>query len=215
MNKEIKITEVGSFLKDGMTIAIGGFLGCGNAHNIIDEILKTNVKNLKLVVTDTFFEGQGVGKLITENRVSSLIASHIGTNKDTQKQVNEGLIDLELVPQGTLAERLRSATAGLGGVLTQTGLGTLVQEGKDVICIDGKDYILEKPIYLDLAILKAQTSDRSGNLVYHGATKNFNVPMAGAAKITIVEVENIVENGELDPNAIHTPFIYTNYIIKA
>ncbi|WP_121628325.1 CoA transferase subunit A [Poseidonibacter antarcticus] len=215
MDKELDITEVGKFLKDGMTIGIGGFLGCGNAHNIIDEILKTDVKNLTLVATDTFFEAQGIGKLITEKRVSKLMASHIGTNKDTQKQVNEGFIELELVPQGTLAERLRSATAGLGGVLTQTGIGTFVQEGKTTISIDGKDYILEKPIYLDLAIVKAQIGDRAGNLVYHGATSNFNVPMAGAAKVTIAEVEELVENGEIDPHTIHTPFVYINHIIKA
>lgn len=143
------------------------------------------------------------------------MATHIGTNKDTQKQVNEGLIELELIPQGTLAERLRSAAAGLGGVLTRTGLGTLVQEGKDVIVVDGKEYILEKPIHIDLAIVKAQKADKQGNLVYNGATRNFNVPMAGAAKVTIAEVEEIVENGELNPNFIHTPFVYINHIVKA
>ncbi|MBU0923597.1 CoA transferase subunit A [bacterium] len=215
MGKVIEMSEIGKFLKDGMTISIGGFLGCGNAHNIIDEILKTNVKNLTLVSSDTVKDGQGIGKLIADNRISKLMATHIGTNKDTQRQVNEGLIELELIPQGTLAERLRSAAAGLGGVLTRTGLGTLVQEGKEVIHIDGKDYILEKPIHLDLAIVKAQKADKSGNLIYNGATRNFNVPMAGAAKVTIAEVEEIVENGELNPNFIHTPFVYINHIVKA
>lgn len=215
MGKVIEMSEIGKFLKDGMTISIGGFLGCGNAHNIIDEILKTNVKNLTLVSSDTVKDGQGIGKLIADNRISKLMATHIGTNKDTQRQVNEGLIELELIPQGTLAERLRSAAAGLGGVLTRTGLGTLVQEGKEVIHIDGKDYILEKPIHLDLAIIKAQKADKSGNLIYNGATRNFNVPMAGAAKVTIAEVEEIVENGELNPNFIHTPFVYINHIVKA
>lgn len=215
MGKVIEMSEIGKFLKDGMTISIGGFLGCGNAHNIIDEILKTNVRNLTLVSSDTVKDGQGIGKLIADNRISKLMATHIGTNKDTQRQVNEGLIELELIPQGTLAERLRSAAAGLGGVLTRTGLGTLVQEGKEVIHIDGKDYILEKPIHLDLAIVKAQKADKSGNLIYNGATRNFNVPMAGAAKVTIAEVEEIVENGELNPNFIHTPFVYINHIVKA
>lgn len=215
MGKVIEMSEIGKFLKDGMTISIGGFLGCGNAHNIIDEILKTNVRNLTLVSSDTVKDGQGIGKLIADNRISKLMATHIGTNKDTQRQVNEGLIELELIPQGTLAERLRSAAAGLGGVLTRTGLGTLVQEGKEVIHIDGKDYILEKPIHLDLAIIKAQKADKSGNLIYNGATRNFNVPMAGAAKVTIAEVEEIVENGELNPNFIHTPFVYINHIVKA
>lgn len=215
MGKEMEISDIGKFLKDGMTISIGGFLGCGNAHNIIDEILKTDVKNLTLVSSDTVKDGQGIGKLIADNRISKLMATHIGTNKDTQKQVNEGLIELELIPQGTLAERLRAAAAGLGGVLTRTGLGTLVQEGKDVIVVDGKEYILEKPIHIDLAIVKAQKADKQGNLVYNGATRNFNVPMAGAAKVTIAEVEEIVENGELNPNFIHTPFVYINHIVKA
>ena len=215
MKKKISINEIGRFLKDGMTISIGGFMGCGNAHNIIEEILKTNVKDLTLVATDTARDGYGIGKLIDQRRVKKLYASHIGTNKQTQAQVIEGFIELELVPQGTLAERIRAAAAGLGGVLTQTGLGTEVQEGKEIIHIDGKDYILEKPIHIDVAFIKAYKSDKSGNLIYNGATRNFNVPMAGAAKISIAEVEEIVENGELNPNFIHTPFVYINHVIKA
>ena len=215
MSKIISINEIRKFLKDGMTISIGGFMGCGNAHNIIEEILKTNVKDLTLVATDTASDGYGIGKLIDQRRIKKLYASHIGTNKQTQAQVIEGFIDIELVPQGTLAERIRAAAAGLGGVLTQTGLGTEVQDGKDVISIDKKDYILEKPIHIDLAFIKAKKADKAGNLVYNGATRNFNVPMAGAAKISIAEVEEIVENGELNPNFIHTPFVYINHIVKA
>ena len=215
MGKEIQITQISEFLKDGMTIAIGGFMGCGNAHNIIDEILKSNVKDLTLIATDTARDEYGIGRLIDDRRITKLLASHIGTNKETQKQVIEGFIDLELVPQGTLAERIRASAAGLGGVLTQTGLGTEVQEGKEVITIDGKDYILELPIKIDLAFISAQKADEAGNLVFNGATRNFNVPMAGAAKVTIAEVEEIVKNGELNPNFIHTPFIYINHIIKA
>ena len=215
MEKQISINEISKFLKDGMTIAIGGFMGCGNAHHIIEEILKTDVKNLTLIATDTARDDFGIGKLIDERRITKLYASHIGTNKNTQAQVIEGFIDLELVPQGTLAERIRATGAGLGGVLTQTGLGTEVQNGKEVLNIDGKDYILEKPLHIDLAFIKAHKADKSGNLIYNGATRNFNVPMAGAAKITIVEVDEIVENGQLDPNFIHTPFVYINYIIKA
>ena len=215
MEKQIQIHQISEFLKDGMTIAIGGFMGCGNAHNIIDEILKTNVKNLTLIATDTARDGYGIGRLIDDRRITKLLASHIGTNKETQKQVIEGFIELELVPQGTLAERIRATGAGLGGVLTQTGLGTEVQEGKEVISINGKDYILELPIQIDLAFISAQKADEAGNLVFNGATRNFNVPMAGAAKVTIAEVEEIVKNGELDPNFIHTPFIYINHIIKA
>lgn len=215
MDKTININEIGQFLKDGMTISIGGFMGCGNAHNIIDEILKTNVKNLTLIATDTARDNYGIGKLIDDRRITKLLASHIGTNKETQAQVIEGFIELELVPQGTLAERIRATAAGLGGILTQTGLGTEVEIGKEVLNIDGKDYILEKPIHIDVAFIKAYKADKAGNLIYNGSTRNFNIPMAGAAKITIAEVEEIVENGELDPNFIHTPFVYINHIIKA
>jgi acetate CoA/acetoacetate CoA-transferase alpha subunit len=215
MDKTININEIGQFLKDGMTISIGGFMGCGNAHNIIDEILKTNVKNLTLIATDTARDNYGIGKLIDDRRITKLLASHIGTNKETQSQVIEGFIELELVPQGTLAERIRATAAGLGGVLTQTGLGTEVEMGKEILNIDGKDYILEKPIHIDVAFIKAYKADKAGNLIYNGSTRNFNIPMAGAAKITIAEVEEIVENGELNPNFIHTPFVYINHIIKA
>lgn len=214
MKKRILLNEIKNFLKDGMTIGIGGFMGCGNAHNIIDEILKTDVKNLTLVATDTARDGYGIGKLIQARKITKLYASHIGTNKETQAQVIEGFIELELVPQGTLAERIRATAAGLGGILTQTGLGTEVQNGKKVIEINGKDYILEEPIHLDLALIKAHKSDEAGNLIYNGSTRNFNVPMAGAAKVTIVEVEEIVQNGELDPNFIHTPFVFINHIVK-
>ncbi|NQY21347.1 MAG: CoA transferase subunit A [Campylobacteraceae bacterium] len=215
MEKQISISEIGKFLKDGMTISIGGFMGCGNAHLLIDEILKTNVKNLTLIATDTARDGFGIGKLIDARRITKLYASHIGTNKETQKQVIEGFIDLELVPQGTLAERIRAASAGLGGILTQTGLGTEVQEGKEILKINGKDYILELPLHIDIAFIKAHKADKAGNLIYKGSTRNFNVPMAGAAKISIAQVDEIVENGELDPNFIHTPFVFINHIIKA
>lgn len=215
MSKIISKHEIKDFLKDGMTIAIGGFMGCGNAHFLIEEILKTDVKNLTLVATDTARDDFGIGKLIDARRITKLYASHIGTNKNTQAQVIEGFIDVELVPQGTLAERIRASAAGLGGVLTQTGLGTEVQVGKELINVDGKDYILEKPIKIDLALIKAYKADEAGNLIYNGATRNFNVPMAGAAKVSIAEVEEIVPNGDLNPNFIHTPFVYINHIIKA
>lgn len=215
MDKQIDISLVKDFLKDGMTIAIGGFMGCGNAHNIIDEIVKSGVKNLTLVATDTARDGYGIGKLIDAKMINKLYTSHIGTNKQTQQQVIDGFIDLELVPQGTLAERIRATSAGLGGVLTQTGLGTEVENGKDIINIDGKDYILEKPIKIDISFLSAKKSDKTGNLIYNGSTRNFNIPMAGAAKVTIAEVEEIVEDGELDPNFIHTPFVFVNHIVKA
>ena len=214
MNKQISIKNIGSFLKDGMTIAIGGFMGCGTAHSIVDEIVKTNVKNLTLITTDTARDNYGVGKLIAAKKIKKLYASHIGTNKETQQQVIDGFINIEFVPQGTLAERIRATACGLGGILTQTGLGTEVQDGKQIINVNNKDYILETPLHIDISFLKAHKADKSGNLIYQGSSRNFNVPMAGASKITIVETEEIVEDGQLDPNFIHTPFVYVNHIIK-
>jgi acetate CoA/acetoacetate CoA-transferase alpha subunit len=190
-------------------------MGSGNTHKIIDEILKSDVKNLTLVATDTARDGFGIGKLIDAKKISKLYASHIGTNKETQKQVIEGFIDLEFVPQGSLAERIRASAAGLGGVLTKTGLGTEIAIGKEVIKIQGQEYLLELPIKIDLSLIKAHKADKAGNLIYKGSTKNFNMPMASAGTISIAEVDEIVENGELDPNFIHTPFIYINHIIKA
>ncbi len=213
MKKEIDISRIGEFLKDGMTISLGGFFGCGAPHHIIDEIVKTGVKELTVVSSDTYIDGEGAGKLVLANQISKLIASHIGTNKYTQKRVNEGFIELELIPQGTFIEKFRAASGGLGGVLTPTGLGTLMQEGREVITIDGKDYILEKPMHVDLAIIKAHKSDKLGNLIYNKSARNFNVAMAGAGTVTIAEVEEIVE--ELDPNFIHTPFVYVDYVVKA
>jgi acetate CoA/acetoacetate CoA-transferase alpha subunit len=214
MNKMITINKISNFLEDGMTISIGGFMGCGNSHKIIDEIVKSDVKDLTLVATDTAMDDYGIGKLISAKKITKLYASHIGTNKSTQKQVIEGFLDLELVPQGTLAERIRAKAAGLGGVLTQTGLGTEIQKNKEVINVDGEDYLLEKPLSIDLAFIKAKKADKAGNLIYNGASRNFNVPMAGAANVTIVEVEEIVENGDLNPNFIHTPFIYIDYLVE-
>ncbi len=214
MQKIITIDKIPSFLRDGMTLAIGGFMGCGNAHRIIDAIVKTDVKNLTLVATDTARDNIGIGKLIHAKKIRKLYASHIGTNKETQAQVIDGTLAIELVPQGTLAERIRATAAGLGGVLTQTGLGTEVQGDKPVIEVDGNAFLLEKPIAIDLAFIKAHKADAAGNLIYQGATRNFNVPMAGAAKITIAEVDEIVANGELDANFVHTPFVYINHILK-
>lgn len=214
MDKQILLSELAPHIKSGMTISIGGFMGCGSPHNLIEELLKLDVKDLTLVTNDTAFYSFGVGRIIDKKIVKKILTSHIGTNKQTQEQVADGSLELELIPQGTLAERLRAATAGLGGVLTQTGLGTEVQEGKDIIIVNGEDYILEKPIHVDVALIKGYKADKSGNLVYDAAARNFNVAMAGAATITIAEVEEIVDFGELDPNNIHTPFIYVNKIVR-
>ncbi len=213
-NKFIKLSEAASFIKDGMTVMIGGFLANGSPDKIIDELVKTGVKDLTLILNDTAFPDRGCGKLIVNNQVKKVIVSHIGTNPHTGNQMNEGKLEVEFSPQGSLAERIRCGGAGLGGALTQTGLGTMVEEGKEIIKIDGKDYLLEKPLRADVAIIKGSIADKSGNIVYKGTTKNFNMLMATAADTVIAEVEKVVETGELAPESIHTSSIFVDYMVE-
>lgn len=214
MDKVIPIASINNFLKDDMVVAIGGFMGCGTAHRIVDEILKTSVKNLTLVATDTALDNYGIGKLIRAKWIKKLLASHIGTNKETQAQASNGQLELELIPQGTLAERIRIAGAGIGGFLTKTGLGTEVALGKQVIKVDGQEYLLEKPLPVDIAFINGKIADKKGNLSFHGSMNNFNTAMAKAATITIAEVDEILEEGYLDPDSIHLPFIFVNHIVE-
>jgi len=213
LNKLISVGEAVSMIHDGMTIMIGGFLGCKNPYILIDALVEKGVKDITLIANDTSFPEIGIGKLIVNKRVKKLIASHIGTNKETGNQMNSGELDVELVPQGTLAERIRAAGAGLGGVLTPTGLGTVVAEGKDIILIDGKEYLLEKPLKADIALIVGAKVDKKGNIRYSKATRNFNPIMATAADIVIVEADEIVEVGEIDPDDVMTPGIFVNYIV--
>ncbi|MGB4438794.1 MAG: CoA transferase subunit A [Sedimentibacter sp.] len=213
MNKLISVDEAVSMIHDGMTIMIGGFLGCKNPYILIDALVEKGVKDIILIANDTSFPEIGIGKLIVNKQIKKLIASHIGTNKETGNQMNSGELDVELVPQGTLAERIRAAGAGLGGVLTPTGLGTVVAEGKDIILIDGKEYLLEKPLKADIALIVGAKVDKKGNIRYSKATRNFNPLMATAADIVIVEADEIVEVGEIDPDDVMTPGIFVNYIV--
>ena len=214
MNKIITIEEALDYVKDGMTIMVGGFLGCGSPHRLIDAIVKKGVKDITLICNDSGFPEIGVGKLVVNKQVKKLIASHVGTNPETGKQMNSGEMEVVLVPQGTLAEQVRSGGAGLGGFLTQTGVGTIVEEGKEKMVIDGKTYLLELPIRADIAFIAGETVDKYGNIVYYGATRNFNNLMATAADIVIVEAETVVEVGDLDPNHVVTPGIFINYIVN-
>lgn len=214
MAKTIELTELDQFLRDGMTLMVGGFLGVGTPEKIIDYIVNKNYKNITLIANDTAFPEKGIGKLIVNHQIKKAIVSHIGTNPETARQMIENKLIVELIPQGTLAERIRCGGSGLGGVLTQTGIGTNVQEGKIVIDIDGVDYLLEKPLHADVAIIFASTADEKGNLLYEGATRNFNPLMAMAADTVIVEAQNILETGTLGHSQIVTPHILVDYIIK-
>jgi acetate CoA/acetoacetate CoA-transferase alpha subunit len=192
---------------------VGGFLTNGTPENIIDVIVESGAKNLTIICNDGGLPEKGVGKLIQNKQVKTLIASHVGTMPEVAVQFNEGILDLQLVPQGTLVERIRSAGAGLGGILTPTGLGTIVADNKQVIEVDGQEFLLEKALKADVAIIKGHIVDESGNVRYRGSTRNFNPIMATAAEIVIVEADRIVPSGEIGPEYVETPGVYIDYIV--
>ena len=212
MVKFISAKEAAQFFKDDQSVMIGGFLKCGSPTAVIDEILKTNVKNLTLIGNDTSLPDSDRGKLISAQRIKKAIVSHIGTNPETVFQMNAGTLEGELAPQGSLAERIRAGGAGLGGVLTPTGVGTDIEKGKQLINVDGKNYILEKPLRANIALIYATNADGYGNLSYFGSTRNFNVVMASAADIVIAEVDYL-HNEPLDPNNVIVPGIMVDYIV--
>lgn len=213
--------EAAAFVKDGMVVHVGGFLGCGSPDSVIAALVKSGAKNLTLVCNDTAVNDQkagrmnGVAPLVAAKAFSRIIVSHIGTNPETQRQMNSGELQVELVPQGTLAERVRAAGCGLGGVLTPTGIGTEVEEGKKKVMVDGKPFLLEVALPGDIAIIKAKKADISGNLVYAKTARNFNPLMAMACSVVIAEVEEIVDLGGIDPENVHTPSIFVDYIVRA
>ena len=214
MDKIRTIDEAASYIKDGMTVAVGGFIGAGTPEKLIDAVIAKGIKDLTLICNDTAFPDKGVGKWVVNRVVSRIIVSHIGTNPETGRQINAGELEVELVPQGTLAERVRAAGAGLGGILTPTGIGTVAEEGKEKITVNGKEYLLELPLKADVALLKGSIVDKKGNIYYKKATRNFNPLMATAADLVIVEAEKIVEVGELDPTDVMTPSIFVDIIAK-
>ncbi len=211
--KIIDLSEISNLIKEGSTIMIGGFLGVGTPEKIIDEIIKNKIKNLTVIANDTAFEDKGIGKLVRNKLCKKVIVSHIGTNPETQRQMIEGTLQVELVPQGTLAERIRAGSVGLGGILTPTGVGTIVEEGKQIIEIEGKKYLLELPLRADIALIKAKKADYLGNLVFNLTAENFNPLMALSADTVIVEVEEIVPTGSLSPNEIKIPGVIVDYIV--
>ncbi|WP_338450365.1 acetate CoA-transferase subunit alpha [Niallia oryzisoli] len=213
MNKIVPREEVLSIFKDGMTIMSGGFMGVGTPQELVSAVLESNVKDITLIASDTAVVDKGVGPLIVNKRVKKVIASHIGTNPETGRQMIEGELDVELVPQGTFAERVRAGGSGLGGVLTPTGIGTVVEEGKEKITIDGRDFLLEKPLHAEVALLKACKADKAGNLVYNCSARNFNPIMALAADLVIAQVDEVVEVGEINPDEVMTPGILVDKIL--
>lgn len=212
MKKNINRSEIESLLRDGMTIMIGGFMANGAPEQLIDILLSSSVKNLTLVTTDTGTPSSGSGRLIAARRVRRLLASHIGTNPETGRQMVTGELEVELIPQGTLAERIRAAGAGLGGFLTPTGLGTVIAEGKPVIDVDGQMFLLEKPLRADLALIRGSVVDSKGNTFYRRTTQNFNPLMAMAAETVIVEAHELVETGAIAAENVHTPSLFIDHI---
>lgn len=213
MKKILSATEAAALIPDGARILIGGFLAVGAPETLIDELVKKNTGDLHIVVIASDYETRGIGKLVVNHQVRSAQVSHLGTNKEIQKQMNEGDIEIELVPQGTLMERVRAFGAGLGGILTPTGLGTVVQESKQVLEVNGKQFLLEPAIEADFALVRAWKADTAGNLVYRKTAQNSNPIMAMAGKTTIVEVDEIVPIGALDPEAVVTPGVFVDFLV--
>ena len=200
-------------LFDGMVIASGGFGLCGVPERLIDAIQAAGTKDLTFASNNAGIDGQGIGKLLRTRQVKKMIASYVGENKEFERQYLSGELEVEFTPQGTLAERLRAGGAGIPGFYTKTGVGTLIAEGKEVKSFDGEDYVLERGIRADLAIIKGWKADEAGNLIFRKTARNFNAPAATAGKVCVAEVEEIVPVGSLDPDSIHLPGIYVNRLI--
>ncbi len=201
-------------IPDGATIMMGGFGLCGIPENLIGALHTQGTRNLTAVSNNAGVDDFGLGVLLQSRQVTKMIATYVGENKEFERQFLAGEIEVELVPQGTFAERLRAGGAGIGGFFTPTGYGTVVAEGKETRMIDGRGYVLEQPLHADFAFVKAWKGDRLGNLIYHRTAQNFNPMMAAAAKVTIAEVEELVEPGDVDPDHVVTPGIYVQHVIR-
>jgi acetate CoA/acetoacetate CoA-transferase alpha subunit len=213
MDKIIPVEHVADMVKDGMTLMIGGFLANGTPTKMIDALVESGVKNLTVICNDTSYPDRGIGRLFVNKQVKKVYTSYIGANEVCGKQFNDGEVDVEFCPQGTLAERVRAGGNGLGGFLTQAGLGTIAAEGKQLVTVDGKDYLLEKPLHADVALIRASVGDRSGNLIYRGTSQNFNPLMATAADVVVAEIEELVDVGNIAPENVKTPAVLVDYIV--
>jgi 3-oxoacid CoA-transferase subunit A len=206
-------SAVAGVVRDGMTLCCGGFGLCGVPEKLIAALHAAGVRNLTVVSNNAGTDGAGLGLLLQSRQIRKMISSYVGENKEFERQYLAGELELEFSPQGTMAERVRAGGAGIYGFFTKTGAGTVVAEGKETKVVDGETYILEKGIVADVSLVKAWKGDTEGNLVYRKTARNFNPNMATAGKITLAEVEHLVQPGELDPDAIHTPGIYVHRII--
>ncbi len=214
MNKVLPSAEAAvALIPDGASIMVGGFGLCGVPENLIRALRDRGTKGLTVVSNNAGVDEFGLGILLRSRQIKKMISTYVGENKEFERQFLSGELEVELVPQGTFAERIRAGGAGIGGFFTPTGYGTLVAEGKETRIIDGKPYVFEKPLRADFALVKAWKGDRVGNLVYRRTTRNFNPMMATAARVTIVEVEQLVEPGQIDPDHVVTPGIFVKYII--
>ena len=200
-------------IKDGQTIAVGGFGLCGIPEALIEALRDSGVKDLTCISNNAGVDGFGLGLLLETRQVKKMIASYVGENKEFERQFLSGELEVELTPQGTLAEKLRAGGAGIPAFFTATGVGTQLAEGKEEREFDGRQYILERSLVADVALVKAQKADKAGNLIFNKTARNFNPDVATAGKVTIVEVEQLVETGELDPDQIHLPGIYVHRIV--
>ena len=219
MNKLYPSAEAAldGLLRDGLLIASGGFGLCGIPERLLDAVQASGVKDLTFASNNAGIDNEGIGKLLRTRQVRKMISSYVGENKEFERQYLSGELEVEFCPQGTLAERMRAGGAGISGFYTKTGVGTLVAEGKEVKAFDGpngpEDYILERGIFADLALVKAWKADTTGNVVFRKTARNFNVPAAQCGKVCVVEVEEIVQPGELDADAIHLPGVYVQRLI--
>jgi 3-oxoacid CoA-transferase subunit A len=200
-------------IRDGQTLAVGGFGLCGIPESLIIAVRDSGAKNLTCISNNAGVDGKGLGLLLESRQVKKMIASYVGENKEFERQFLSGELELDFTPQGTLAEKLRAGGAGIPAFFTRTGVGTVVAEGKEIREFDGKNYVMERSLFADISLVKAQKADRSGNLVYNLTARNFNPNVAMASRMTIVEVEELVENGELKPDEIHTPGIFVKRIV--
>jgi len=215
MDKVLRSAEEAvALIPDGATVMCGGFGLCGLPENLIKALHDRGTRDLTIISNNPGVDDFGVGMLVRKKQVKKIYASYVGENKEFERQAIAGEIEYTLVPQGTLAERIRAAGAGIGGFFTPTGYGTIVAEGKETRVIDGRNYVLELPLHADFALIKAYKADTRGNLTYRKTARNFNPVMATAAKVTLAEVEEIVEPGKLDPDAIVTPGVYVAHILK-
>ena len=211
----VSVEEAVAKIPNGASLMVGGFMAVGTPERLVDELCRQGKRDLTVIGNDTAMPGRGIGKLVTARLVRKVIVSHIGTNPETQQKMLASEIEVELVPQGTLIERIRAAGFGLGGVLTPTGVGTVVEEGKRKIDIDGREYLVEKPLKADFALLQAFLADYFGNLTYVLTARNFNPVIAMAAATVIVDAEHIVPVGMISPDHVMTPAPIVDYLVTS